>query len=302
MRTAYLNERRIELPEQWSEVPLERLPRLVDLLYTQPESGEVYHEVLRLAMGFTRREWTRLSRGAFGASRSEAVKRQNAETLQELLAAVAWMWTDDLTVRPFEALHLPDGTRLLLPEEGFRTMTFGELTDAYIHLLAFTRQLVPGTERMYRLLATVCRPERSNGLLSDYRNAPDYNGDPREPYNEHRVRGREPLVARVGKAEQVAALMYFVGSLKDFLAHYDIYDGDDADAQGDEDYPGQGLVKNAHLLAQKGIFGNLVETRVANVHDVFLFLEENHKDEKARREAEDRQDRLERIARQTSHR
>jgi hypothetical protein len=34
------------------------------------------------------------------------------------------------------------------------------------------------------------------------------------------------------------------------------------------------------LLAEKAIFGTMEHTKAANVHDVFLFLEENKKDVK----------------------
>ena len=88
------------------------------------------------------------------------------------------------------------------------------------------------------------------------------------------------LFADVDDEKKILILAYFLGTLKDFLGYYDIFE-DEGPAK-EEEYPGQSYIKNQHLLSEKGIFGNMDATKAANVHEVFLFLEEHKSDMKER--------------------
>lgn len=278
MQEIFINKKRYYIPENWTEVPKKDLPELLRLLYVMSESGTTYHEILRILLGFTTKQWTKMMQKAFNAKCSEEQMDSNAQALQSILNLVKWMWQGELTVAPFAGFEV-NGKKWLLFEEGFKSMTFGELSNAHINAQAFVKQLIEGDERLNMLVSTVCRPERTG----DYKNDPAWNGDPREPYNEHIARHRADYIKDGFVNEKILVLMYFLGTLKEFFSYYDLFESD-ASGPSTEDYPGQSMVKNQHLLSEKHIFGGMDATKTANVHDVFQFLEEHRKDAKAETE------------------
>lgn len=286
MKAIYLNEKRYELPETWQEVAPDLLPDFVRLLFAEPANGDTYHEILRRVLGYSKAKWRKLMAHYFAPQLTEAQREANAVALSDTLTQIAWMWHEPLSAMPFESIVV-GGQTYYLPEAQFTTMSYGELTDAYIHFLAFVKQLVPGEERLNLLIASICRPERQG----DYQ-TPDWNGDRREPYNEHLAKLRADGIAQsVSYAERIAILMYFAGTQKSVLELYDVHAEGIEAAATEEDYPGQGWKKNQHYLSEKGIFGNLNGVKEANVHEVLLYLEESKKDfieQKKRQEAENR--------------
>ena len=285
MKIIYLNEKRFELPEEWSEVKESLLPDLVRLLFAEPAGGRVYHDILRRILGYTEKRWKSLMRHYFNPKLSSEQRRANAVALSDTLTQIAWMWYEPMSAKPYEYL-LVDGVPWYLPEVQFTNMSYGELTDAYIHFLAFVKQLIPGDERLNLLVATICRPEREGNY-----HTPDWDGDKREPYNEHLAKQRAEAVSKLSYAQRVGVLMYFAGTQKNVLQLYDVHAEGIESAASEEDYPGQGWKKNQHYLAEKGIFGTLPQVQKTNVHEVLLYLEELKKDfieQKKRQEAEAR--------------
>jgi hypothetical protein len=265
------NGKEHSLPENWEEVPSDKMRKVLELVFATPESGESYHKLLRLLLGYSERNWQKFMHQFFNTKVAEDKREKNAETLQELLHLMSWMWRENMTKKPFECIYA-DGREYYLFEESFKTMSFGEMTDAYIHAQAFIQQIEEGESRLNKLVATVCRPKRFVGRKSNW------NGDIREPYNSFIAEGNADSFADVPMEQRVLILVYFLGTLKDFLGYYDIFDDDDGSPASPEEYPGQSYIKNQHLLAEKGIFGNMDATKAANIHEVFLFLEENKKD------------------------
>jgi hypothetical protein len=264
-----------QIPENWTEVPESDRLQLLGLVFAQVESGGVYHEILRIVFGFTTQKWAKLMQQYFSKRSTEERIEQNAAVLQELLHLVKWMWDRESVVRPFEYVMLK-GNKELLFEEGFKSMTFGELTDAYIHAHSYIQQLEEGDKRLNMLIATLCRRERQDFSSSIEQTIDGWNGDVRIPYNAYFVGKIYEEYDVLPVATKILVLVYFLSQLKDFLSYYDIYDDDGRPMA--EEYPGQGYIKNQHLLAEKGIFGNMEKTKAANVHEVFLFLEENKAD------------------------
>ncbi|PQA59158.1 hypothetical protein [Siphonobacter curvatus] len=284
-----LNGEAKQLPENWQEVRPDLLPDLLRLLFVEPENTFTQHHILRLTLGYSKKEWTKFCRIYFGAKVSEERKDTNSEMLAFLFGRLSWMWTESLTVQPVEFVEI-EQVKHFLPEPFLKTTTYGELTDAYIHLRAFTDQLEPGETRLHLLLATICRPEQPG---ENYQLNPEWNGDKREPYNEHVAGVRAKAWQAVPLSVKIPILVYFVGSLKELMVSYEIYETETIDnVASEEEYPGQGFIKNQHLLAEKGVFGTMKETRQAGAHEVLLFLEEFKKDEeykeKKRKEAENK--------------
>ncbi|GAB4050406.1 hypothetical protein [Spirosoma litoris] len=260
-----------QLPESWSEVDPERLPQLLQLTFFTPPTPDSFHETLRLTLGIRQKVWKKLMQTHFGPGVGKKAKQANAVVLHTLKHQLRWMQKEAIHKQPFATLELDFGHTWLLPETDFLTMSFGELTDAYIHFLIWIRQLIQGDEHLDLLVATLCRPARTG----DYQAAPGWNGDHREPYNEFNAKERAKLLAAIEPGLKMAVLLFFVGNLEKVMGRYELSGGE---AGEPDQYPGQAWVKNSHLLAAKGIFGNLDQTKAANLHDVLLFLEENRKD------------------------
>lgn len=267
------------MPETWIEVQKIQLPDLLTQLFVMPESGTTYHTLLRLTLGYREKEWAQLMKHYFSTKLTEESREANAEVLAEVLRLISWMWKEELTIKPFESITLEESV-YLLPDENFLTMTYGELSDAYIHSRAFVEQIVEGEERLNLLLATVCRPERILDKLLRNTQLENWNGDRRELYNEHIARSRVKVWESAPYDKKIIVLMYFLGTLKNFLSLFDIWQGDGARPAPEDEYPGQSWIKNQHLLAEKHIFGGMKDTKAANVHEVFSFLEEHSKDMK----------------------
>lgn len=282
---------RYKLPQTWDDVDPDRLGKLVELVFLLPESGRLYHALIQHALNIRPKAWKQIHQRHFGPKVSGRVRRKNAEVLQQVVSMLRWMWTEPMHRQPFPSLVVTGNgwkeTTWLLPEEGFKTLSFGELTDLYIHLQAFIGQTVPGNERLNYLVATACRPQRERG----YRNRYDWNGDHREPYNEFAVRERVGMAAALDHRIKTAVLLYVASNINRVLAQYELFDKEPPGATPESDgaaeaYAGQGFIKNAHLLAEKGIFGTLRQTQEANCHEVLLFLEEYRADGLARQQAQ----------------
>jgi hypothetical protein len=278
MKKGTLNGRKFSLPENWNEVAesfKKQLPELLEQLYVLPESGSTYHNILRILLGYTPKQWAKLMKDFFGKNITEESIAVSTQSLFDLLNEVSWMWNSDLNVAPFKTM-LVKNKKWFLFDYSFQNMSFGELSDAYIHAQAFIKQLVEGEERLNMLFATLCRPERDG----DYKNDPKWNGDPREDYNSHISQHRAKDFNGLIFSQKVLALVHFMGAVKNFFSYFDLFDDDGSAPPVPEEYPGQSMIKNQHLLSEKGIFGGMDATRSANVHSVFQFLEEHHKDVK----------------------
>lgn len=278
------------LPESWDEIDTVRLPKLIELVYLVPESGRLYHTLLQVSLGIRPKAWQKIHQRHFGPKLSANVRRKNAEVLQQIVSMLAWLWTVPMDRQPFTHINVDgagfDGHSWLLPEPDFMSMSYGELTDVYIHLQAYIQQITPGEEELDYLVATVCRPRRARG----YTASPDWNGDHREPYNEFVVRERVKLVTGLPFTTKMAVLLYVASTIKNVMGKYALFD-DTAENSGSsgsagEAYTGQGFIKNQHLLAEKGIFGNMKQTQQANAHEVLLFLEEHRADLLAKQQAQ----------------
>lgn len=279
MQIITLNGTDFHIAETWQEVDSKKLPSILSLLYVHPENGTTYLEVLRILLDFSPKKWRKLIAHFYSNNRSIQDIEETTTTFQAILQKVSWMWKGDLTRRPFEGFNV-NGQCWLVFEEGFKSMSFGELSNAHINAQAFIKQLVVGEERLNVLAATLCRPARKGDFDTD----PNWNGDPRQNYNEHIARHRAEMLEGSFLNEKILVLMYFLGTLKEFFSYYDLFESDTSGPAPQEDYPGQSMIKNQHLLSEKHIFGGMEATKLANVHEVFQFLEEHKKDIKHQNE------------------
>lgn len=280
MRKIELDGVTYHVPSGWEEVDPNRVPHLIELVYLTPESGKMIHALIVTALNIPPKKWKQLHKKHFSRKLSDGVRTANAAVLVEIMGYLNWMYTQPMEVQPFEFIQIGDD-KCVLPEPGLITVGYGEFTDSYMHLEAFTRQLVPGDERLNYLVGTVCRPVRT---APGYMNDPGWNGDHRVPYNEFGVRARLKDIEAMTYADRLAVLLWITGQIKKVLGGYSLFDSSGStDKNGGaraitEEYPGQGFVKNAHLMAEKGIFGTLKQTQESNLHEVLQFLQEHQAD------------------------
>ena len=200
MKEIAINGQVFKLPESWPEVEKKQLPEILRQLYVLPESGSTYHNIIRSLLGYKPKAWEKLMRQFFAKGIQLKRNIQSATALAELLRMQSWMWQSDLTIAPMKGFEV-SGVTWYLFEEGFKSMSFGEMSDAYIHAQAFIKQLVEGEDRLNMLVATVCRPERAGDYDSDL----TWNGDRREAYNEHIARKRVELLRDGYTGEDLSA-------------------------------------------------------------------------------------------------
>ena len=82
---------KFQLPERWDEVPIKKLPVLLETIFVKPESPETYHEVLRTVLGINESKWSKFCYHYFGKKLDDETKLHNAEALHSLLLLVSWM-------------------------------------------------------------------------------------------------------------------------------------------------------------------------------------------------------------------
>ena len=275
MITISINGNDRDMPENWGEVPKENIAPLMNLVYLQPDNGSTTHQVLRLLLCYKPTEYAVMMRRYFNPKSTDSTREANAEALLDLTLLTKWLWQETNTARPF-AYFDHALVRWQLPNERLKRMSFGELTAGFIAARGYIE--TQSVAQLDRLVATICRPEASN--LNVISQQPDWKGDHREPFNSYAVDARKKVMETVDFEVKALILIWFMASVKEFMSYYDIFEEGAPDDAG-EDYPAQGYIKNQHLLAEKGIFGNLDQTKEANIYDVFLFLHENHQDIKA---------------------
>jgi hypothetical protein len=254
-------------PTCWDDLKKKDIPDMIELVFLRGETGQTYHELLRIAMGATSLQYAQFCKRHFSKTLPEKVREANGVVLHELFMQLAWVYEQPMNILPFESYN-HNYTEYILPDPDFYAITFAELSDAYIHMQAYVKQVIAGDERLNLLVATLCRPKRQGEMT------PDWNGDHREPYNEFISKERSKEVAKWPDVIKVAVLIYYAACLQKMLGGYDI--GGDSSG-GEEDYIGQGFIKNQHLLAN-GIYGTLDNVKKANAHEVLLALHENKKD------------------------
>lgn len=259
-----------ELYESWAEVPVEKIPALVELAYFAPDAGSTHLEIVRQVLGIKPRPWARMLSTHFAETLPTKVREANAENINWLVRQCAWMWNEPLTKMPFEYFE-HKGVRYYIAksseELAFETCSYGELTNAYINMQGFVKRLKNDDYYLNNLVAVLCRERRSEA-----QNDKDWNGDVRVPYNEYLCTETAKLFDDLDVKIKLAVMMYFAGNLKRFMDGYQ-QTFRRGDGEGEE-YIGQGFLKNQHLLAEKGIFGDIYKTKNANCHEVMLYLEE----------------------------
>lgn len=284
-----------ELPESWAEVGREKIPALVELAYLMPDIGATHLEVVRVVLGIKKRIWNQLLGVHFSDKMTEDVREANASNINYLVRQCSWIWDEPMTEMPFE-FFAHQGEKYYLSkstaELPFGVMSYGELANAYINLQGFVKKLRDDDFYLDNLVATLCR--RRQRVDSDYTGLTErgwmasgegnWNGDLRVSYNEYLCAEMAGKFANLGYDKKLAVLMYFAGNLKRFM---DSYKGTFGRGDGDgEEYIGQGFLKNQHLLAEKGVFGTLAQTKTANCHEVLMYLEEYGADMEKKMEAQ----------------
>ncbi|MFC6999596.1 hypothetical protein [Rufibacter roseus] len=115
-----------------------------------------------------------------------------------------------LTAQLFPKLRLPSqfiGTNLYGPRERIRNMTFLEFIYVDTFFVAYTKKQSPNM--LDKLIASMYRPKKWFHFL--HRRLPNYDGDCRQPFNQHFLDRRAEKIAKLSLEQKLAILCWYRG-------------------------------------------------------------------------------------------
>jgi hypothetical protein len=77
-----LSKEKFQIPENWNEVPVKRLPKLLEAVFVAQATPETYHQILRLTLGISDTTWGRFCYHYFRKDLPENTKTKRRNTTQ----------------------------------------------------------------------------------------------------------------------------------------------------------------------------------------------------------------------------
>ena len=276
MKKFWLNEQLYTTPSGWHECSQEQI---------------VNGLMLQLSFGIEtsplkRAHWRIGMLRQMSNAPAELLEQLIGTQLQRLLRLTDWAFTARIDRLPFKSFDF-EGSTYYLPAERLANTSAIELAMSNIYYLQFADPKAPNQHAALSLVATLCRPERSD--LRAFRLSKDWNGDIREEYNSIVADERAERFKALPFGIVIAVLQYFESLNTQFLRQYGEVFGSDED---DDDEPlykhGEGWIACLEDVAESGVHGPFKEVCSENVHTIFLYLK--HRTAKNKRmEEEQRQ-------------
>lgn len=277
MKTFWLNNRKCEMPQSWSECTPTQIvnglmAQLKCLAETRPER---------------KAHWQIMMIRALAKAPGTMLNLLTGEQVQALLRMCDWAFTSKLKHRPFESFKCND-VEYFLPAENFADTTAVELAMASIYYLQFSSPNRPNTRAGLQLMATLCRPKRRD--YEAFRASTDWNGDVREEYNQALAEERVDLFGTLPLGYLIALLQYFEHMHTKFLERYgEVFGSKDDDSDKEPLYKnGEGWIAILEEVAEIGSHGTFKQVCAENCHTIFLFLKHRTaRQERIRQEQEE---------------
>ncbi|WP_138993966.1 hypothetical protein [Larkinella sp. C7] len=276
MKTVTIEKNRYSVPERWEECTEEQIQQLlpfqlIDLKEQEPE----YRGLLKSLALEVLLPVVKTIRNVL-----------DHEPLWRLGQLTRWIWEQRISHKPFVSFEF-EGVNYLLPDDNYSNTTSIEIAMANIHYMAYSRPKDPDPNALLQLVATLCRPARSD--LKRWRKSADWNGDAREEYNTILADERADRMKGLSLGVVMGVLQYFEAMNARFMELYpEVYEAD----PNAPDLPplyanGEGLVTTFMDIAKTGVFGDFDKVCKQNGHTVWLFMRDNNlKLARARRLAE----------------
>lgn len=214
--------------------------------------------------------------------------------VNELVQTFDWLWEHPFEGRPFESFE-HKGQVYITPREKFAVTSYAEWLTAVVYLFqAYYDTDTPRELSAARLVATLCRPtlchpdgtichpdERIGPPRGGLNLPPDWNGDYRQPFNEHLIEARAEALLDLPVGILAAIIQYFVDELNWLYDSYDVFDDSTPETVRGEPIVQEfdwherllGMKNLRYVVAEENILGNVNDVMKANINDVFDALE-----------------------------
>ncbi len=185
----------------------------------------------------------------------------------QLRQQCAWLFKTTPTGKPPIDTIAAGGLTYHLPANEFADTSAVELSYANIAYLAFANPDEPDPSALDRLVATLCRPRRTD--WRKFQKSANWNGDVREPFNEARMIEHAKKLARLDLPMKLLVLDYFERMNNAFLTEYgELFGADKQPRYGD----GRGWVMLLKNVAKQGYLGDFDKVCQTPAHLLFATM------------------------------
>ena len=183
--------------------------------------------------------------------------------------AAEWIWESNTLTRQLLPRIRVGVTYYYGPADRLKNLTFKEFVFAYNLYVAYKKYKQP--ERLDQLIAVLYRPKQP-GLTTQH---PDYQGDLRQPFNNHLIEQRAKKMAKLPDYYKQAILIWFEGCFNWMVERYEqLFSTNETTSEAEG-----GLKELIHRLSG-GTFGDFTQTEQTNIFDIMDQLNINVKDNK----------------------
>lgn len=242
-------------PESWTECTPEQIRSflLIRRVPLQERARVIMEALVQAYLGMTDAEWQAL-----------VLSIGQWKTLKNF---ASWVFDKPFAGRPFDYFEF-GGIRYYLPQDNYANTTALELSLGNMLFTEFAHPTEPDLTAIDRLIASFCRPERSD--LEGFRLSKEWNGDIREPYNQARMEANATAFAELDIATKVAFLTYFEQMNTAFLEEYSTLFGK---AEGTPRYQdGTGWLMILKTIAKGNIWGGFDNVCQQPARTVWAFM------------------------------
>lgn len=195
-----------------------------------------------------------------------------------LFHTVRWAFKEKVETKPFDFFEV-EGVKYYLPEDNYANTSSIEMALMNIYYLSFTRKHEPVTDNLYLLVATICRPERTD--LKLFRKIIErWTGDRREVFNSVLAEERAKVFKeKAPLGVMIAVLQYWEAMNNRFVKRFDdVFNGGDGKALF---HNGEGWLAMLEDIAEIGVMGNIEKVYEANAYSLMMYV--LHKQKKIER-------------------
>lgn len=275
----------VEFPEHWNEMNAEQLAFCLkqavfaSLKVITPDEARMrcfFH------LAQIERDWKTVAWEKIQSAERVREKNANIFLISERLMGFLFRETEkgievnyDTIMNHFPVIRV---NKILLhgPSHLLADLTFGEFRAAVEEMQEYFSGKDP--ENLSRMIACLYRPERRE--LATAREAENWDGRIREPFNRAKLDQHAELTAKLGVIHRTAILLWFAYTI-DYIQKQDLilggrevnfsllFGGSGGESGGGT---GSGWTGVLYSISEKGIFGNAEATDRAGLFDVMLYM------------------------------
>ncbi|PMD97406.1 hypothetical protein BWI97_07185 [Siphonobacter sp. BAB-5405] len=250
-----------ELPSCWKEVPASQVLPILLAVYSNGRTATGRLKVLSY----------------INPVPPKTFKKLVAWQINELCRLIDWTFETPIDEQPFESFS-HQGVTYYLPGPALQSVTFNEFVTALTYLYQFYYVPEERPENLTNLIATLCRP----GVTGLTPLSVGYQGDLREPFNEHTIKARAKVFLNLEAGIAAAVLQYFVSNFRWLFETYPVFESSGSGSSQDPDAEPHEFAWLDQLLtirdlafqvAETKLLGTVQQVEASNITLVFETLE-----------------------------